>query len=280
MFGELLSFGGQLLGGLLGRSSASSQAAEQAKMQEAFAKNSVRWRVADAKRAGIHPLAALGAQTHSYSPVAFNDPLPNALANAGQDIGRAIDATRTRPERADAYVKTVQDLNITRLGLENELLASQIGRIRSAGHPPPMPTGSQGNVFATTDAPGTSPAPVAPLTEPTPSKVPVTYPSTPEVQPGTPPELQYYRTGPNTWQAQPSEQMKQAIEDDFWGQTEYAVKNRILPRIGMNRRPPFQAPPGSEWVFNAISGDYQLMNKNRGGNWLGPDPYTPYTGHR
>lgn len=33
-----------------------------------FAQNGIQWKVADAKAAGLHPLAALGAQTTSYAP--------------------------------------------------------------------------------------------------------------------------------------------------------------------------------------------------------------------
>ena len=33
-----------------------------------FAKRGIQWRVHDAKKAGLHPLAALGAQTTSFSP--------------------------------------------------------------------------------------------------------------------------------------------------------------------------------------------------------------------
>lgn len=37
-------------------------------LQKEFAQNSIQWRVDDAKKAGIHPLYALGAQGASYTP--------------------------------------------------------------------------------------------------------------------------------------------------------------------------------------------------------------------
>lgn len=140
MLGELISAGANLLGGLFGRSSAEAAAEKNAALQREFAQNSIRWKVEDAKAAGISPLAALGASGYSASPSYVGDTsLSQGLANAGQDVGRAIDATRTVNERVGAYEKTVQDLSLTRMGLENELLASQIAKVRQAGHPPAMP---------------------------------------------------------------------------------------------------------------------------------------------
>ena len=38
-------------------------------LQKEFAQYGVRWKVADAKAAGVNPLAAMGASTHTYRPV-------------------------------------------------------------------------------------------------------------------------------------------------------------------------------------------------------------------
>lgn len=75
--------------------------------QKEFAQNGVKWRVDDAKQAGIHPLFAMGANGASYSPVNsggyYENPtagLGNAISNMGQDIGRAMQAKMTPAERA------------------------------------------------------------------------------------------------------------------------------------------------------------------------------------
>ena len=149
IFGSLLGAAGNIVGGILGSNSAEkakdaqiAQAEQNRKMQQDFAQKGIRWKVYDAQMAGIHPLAALGAQTLAYTPVPIGDFLDNSLgtgiAAAGQDIGRAIDATRTSGERADAFTKTAQELQLKRMGLENELLASQIAKTR-AQVGPPMP---------------------------------------------------------------------------------------------------------------------------------------------
>jgi len=59
--------GGSLLGGLFGNKSAKKQAKQDYRRQKEFAQNTIQWKVADAKKAGLHPLYALGA-SGSFTP--------------------------------------------------------------------------------------------------------------------------------------------------------------------------------------------------------------------
>lgn len=102
IIGAGISAASSLLGGAMTASASKSAAREQVKLQREFAQNGIRWKVADAKAAGIHPLAALGAQTASYQPVQVGDmSLGSGLSEMGQNIGRAVDATLTRQERRE-----------------------------------------------------------------------------------------------------------------------------------------------------------------------------------
>lgn len=139
-FGAVIGAGASLIGGLLGRRSTKKANDQNIAMQREFAQNSIRWRVEDAKRAGIHPAFALGAPTMSFAPSSVGDSsMPAALAAMGQDISRAVDVTRTAPERFDAKV---QALTLQRMGLENDLLASQIRKINQVGAGPAMAGGA------------------------------------------------------------------------------------------------------------------------------------------
>jgi len=109
------------------------------KRQKEFAQNSVAWRVADAERSGIHPLFAMGMQGMNYSPQSIG----NDFAAAGQDVGRALSSMSTSSEKADSFTLGIQKLTLQKLGLENELLAAQIGKLNSPGSPPAMPAGSE-----------------------------------------------------------------------------------------------------------------------------------------
>lgn len=112
-------------------------------LQEEFARNGVRWKVEDAKAAGIHPLAALGANISSPAPVGVNldrADLTPALSSMGQSIDRAVAAKKTEGERAAqmAVQTKLNDLTIERTELENESLRLQ-NRKMLQSLPPPMP---------------------------------------------------------------------------------------------------------------------------------------------
>lgn len=130
-------------------------------LQREFAQSGIQWRSQDAREAGIHPIYAIGGQGASYSPSAISVGVPSQavpqvspvhaasgtqswLGNFGQDIGRAINATRTAMERDAAYETSVKAMTLTKMGLENDLLASQIAKLR-AGPNPAFPAGSSGS---------------------------------------------------------------------------------------------------------------------------------------
>lgn len=130
MLGALIPAAAGIIGGLISSNSQQKANAENIRLQKQFAQEGIQWRVKDAEKAGIHPLYALGAQTTSFSPSIVGDTsLGSSLANAGQDIGRAIAAKST----TDEFGHMAQALTLKRMGLENDLLASQIARINSAG---------------------------------------------------------------------------------------------------------------------------------------------------
>lgn len=158
MLSALAGLAGNLVGGLLGKSNAdkankvaAKQNAQQLELadrnialQQQFAKEGIRWKVEDAKRAGIHPLYALGANTVSYSPVSVGSvphtvdtSLPNAFANMGQDLGRAIDSTRTTPEKI--FARQLTSLQLEGLQLDNDIkratYASSIARLAQEARP-------------------------------------------------------------------------------------------------------------------------------------------------
>lgn len=75
-------------------------------LQREFAQSGVRWRVEDAKAAGLHPLFALSGSGATYSPQAMSLMTPDqsnlgrGLADAGQHVSRSIQAQQTQAQRA------------------------------------------------------------------------------------------------------------------------------------------------------------------------------------
>lgn len=105
------------VGSLIGGNQASNNAAALANMnykaQKEFAQNGIRWKVADAKAAGIHPLYALGSSPASFTPVqgyTGDNGISDAFAHFGQGISRAVQAKMTKEEREQLAIKqAIQD---------------------------------------------------------------------------------------------------------------------------------------------------------------------------
>lgn len=91
---------GSIAGNLISQDAANKRADQQEALQREFAQNGIRWRVADAKAAGVHPLYALGSGVTPYSPVAtVGQDWGDTFGKAGQALGRAITAQETVDER-------------------------------------------------------------------------------------------------------------------------------------------------------------------------------------
>ena len=151
MIGDMIAAGGRIIGGFLDRDTANKNrdqemriAQQNMQLQKDFAQQGIRWKVDDAKQAGIHPLYALGANTTSFSPVSISggssSNWSDTLGSMGQDISRAVQSTRTGQERVDAYTKSVQALELEGKKLDNDIkrasLASSVARMRDNANPP------------------------------------------------------------------------------------------------------------------------------------------------
>jgi hypothetical protein len=110
---------------------------EQMELQKEFAQKGVRWRTLDAKKAGIHPLAALGANTISYSPSMIgaqtDDHMARAVADVGSKLGQNISNKMMRSVQAESAQIALQMAQSQLRGseLENDLLQKQIDSFNS-----------------------------------------------------------------------------------------------------------------------------------------------------
>lgn len=262
MLGSILGAASSLLGGLFGQKSQDKQMNAQIAAQKEFAQSGIQWKVADAQKAGIHPLYALGASTVPFSPIGIGgSPLAEGIQNAGQDIGRAIDAGGTAGQRA--YTNKLMQLQLQRGELENAILASDLARKNSpAGMPPPIPSGygASQNVI-----PGQN---VTPLAErfgggidnvkniPLERMVSDTDPSS---EPGSVADVGWMRTRSGGYAPVPSNDANQRMEDQFIPSLGWAFRNVIVPNVyGPAGAPPFKAPPGYRWNWSTMDQSYQL----------------------
>lgn len=313
-FGSLVSGATKLLGGFLSdRSSASAQRqnaaaqwyanqmnANQAEaerirqdkwaqrnidLQYEFAKNGLQWKVADAKAAGVHPLAALGSSGYSASPVTVGsstyDYTPytgrtggsgvgSAMADMGQDISRAIQATRSEDERTKAYESTVQALTVKRMSLENDLLASKIAMLgpRSAQIGPAMPTSTrttksiegQGDSNSITIRGGRA------IPDDQAAERTVTDADNPNTAGQGYPSGEWMRVDGAYVPTMSKDASDRNLDEDIYAKTIYNLRNRVMPNFGVNWAP----PPNSllpdwanEWAWSPGKQGYVPVSRGR-----------------
>lgn len=256
MLAEAISAGSSILGGIFG----SREKEKDRKLQKEFAQSGIQWRVADAKAAGLHPLAALGAQTTSYAPVSVGgSDIGTGFAAAGQDLSRSINATRNSSQRVDAYTKTVQDLNVRRLGLENEMLASQIAKINQAGTPPALPGAGDRYLI---DGQGNSP-----LVSSGEQNRTISAPGAGSQEPAAINEVGYART-PTGYAPVMSKDVKDRLEEDLIGMIMWNVRNRLAPTLGNHNAPAMPLGPKEYWSYHPGLQEYRRSSPQRG--WRNP----------
>lgn len=266
MLSAIIPAAANIIGGLLGKSSADKarqasidMANQNIALQREFAQNGIQWRVEDAKKAGVHPIYALGGSGASFSPVSANftadTSLPNAMAAAGQDIGRAIHATRTQKDRMGALSATAAKLQLEGLNLDNDLkrveIASKTGRLRQGQVGPPMASPAANYLMPGQTESGE--------VKPKPLEVAPGAKGSPQMEGGAITDVGMARTK-DGWAPVPSNDVKQRIEDNMFQEALHFFRNNVLPSFGQNLNPPFQAPKGKEWWYNTLRQEYQLFD--------------------
>lgn len=257
MLPALISGAAGVIGGLMNRNSAKDAAEKNAALQREFAQNGITWKVKDAERAGVHPLYALGASTIGASPSYVGDTsLGSGIASMGQDIGRAVAATSSSAQKDNAFTAAARALELEKGGLENELLRSQIARMRQQSMPS-LPTAT-GNPWLIDGQGDSRTVTVGPLIENNPLERVSSDPTNPWTEPGAINSVGYART-PTGLQPVPSSDVKNRIEDNLIQEVLWTFRNNVLPSIGLNQSAPSsKPPPGMTWVFNPMLQEYQL----------------------
>lgn len=123
---------GEYAGAVFNSSKPGKQRKKEYERQKEFAQNALSWRVADAERAGLHPLAALGMPVSSYAPQSVGGEVPGQFADMGADITRAATALADPISKLGAQAEA---LSLENMGLQNDLLRSQIAKMNQPGSP-------------------------------------------------------------------------------------------------------------------------------------------------
>lgn len=219
-----------------------------AQLQREFAQMGIRWRVEDARRAGIHPLAALGAHVSSPSPSFISSDSSTAWRQMGQDFSRAIQSTRTNTERQEAAA----NLALENAKLQNDLLRVQIKQIDQV--PPALPDArhmidGQGNAYVTSSA--VVPQPLRPTSS---------EPGAPARDVGAVPDYAFARTR-RGYAVVPSKDVKERVEDQIVPEILWALRNHLVPAIsGLDAPDPrrYPLPEGFDhWKWSPLHQEFR-----------------------
>lgn len=253
MIGDIIGAGistiGRLIGGAQDRAAADEINQRNIALQREFAQSGIQWKVEDAKKAGIHPLYAIGAGTTSFSPVTAGAASP--LGDIGQDIGRAVTSTMNSEEKVGAISTKMAEAQLENQLLQNQKLASDIAKQNQVGSAPPMPVGQRWLV----DGQGNIPSASTPnlVADKALERV-AADPGRPFSEPGALTDVGYVRTAGGGYAPVPSKDAKERIEDNVIQEVMWAIRNNLLPSLGVNEAPP--RVPG-HWYYNPLYQEYR-----------------------
>lgn len=261
MLGALIGAGASLASSLLGNKSAEKAREKESATQREFAQNGIQWKVEDARKAGVHPLYALGANTVSYSPQSVGGSDFSGLASAGQDIGRAIDSTRSNDQRSQALATTIAQLQAEGLGIDNDIkrteLASKLATVRSQSGPP-LPSAASTNLWGL-DGAGELAVDGPSLKLQT--RRDLTDPNAPSNIPGSGPSVAFNRNNYGGWDPTIPPELAESYEQDKIGYLKWLATNRILPNFS---DPDFRPQIPHKWnekvVWDRKWQDWRIRN--------------------
>lgn len=244
---------GGMIGGAVGQGIQNREEAkrEQEKwdrnvaVQREFAQHGIRWKVEDAKAAGIHPLVALGAQPAQFSGYAGGSSSTGPdLASMGQDITRAISATSTEEQKLmQQYTIQSAVLDLQGKELDNAIKQTQLNKLSSPAFP-----GTENYI----PGQGNSGIKTVPLERT------ASHAGAPHMEAGAINDLGYAKTATGMVPI-PSKDVKERIEDNMPQEWSHYIRNNVSPYTGGGTPPPKSAlPPGAKsWKWHPFKMEYQ-----------------------
>lgn len=221
-----------LIGGEQARKNANTQFDNNARLQREFAQHGISWKVADARRAGIHPLAALGVPPMSPSPVHVQ----------GQDsgitaAGAAVQGGLQEYIRAEIANKNAETAKIKAeaesLKKSGQNVGPKTDYTVTEEHLGPYPATNPGYIFTENEItapeigkPDTSAGPAKPFYD------------------------EYLKDG--YLFRYPNKDIMDFISEDLWAKGEYYINKAIdwLMAKSAKEYPRKPAPHGTKWEYN------------------------------
>lgn len=228
-------------------------------MAKEFAQNGIQWKIEDARKAGINPLAAIGATGQSYQghvmPLSYGQEAEakgRMYSNLGQNISRAIGSTMTAKQR---MINEEEDnLRLKEIKYRSKVLDSQMTNIDKPNNPP-MPDGMG---RTSTGIPGQeSPITIIPTGRTAASK------GDPSKAFGSVTDW-YFRKTPTGLKVAPSPDVQgilanNAVEMLRW-EAKHKAQELLNPGIYRPDYNEFPLPKNKYWKWNFMDQEYQVAD--------------------
>lgn len=220
-----------------------NMAREQMALQREFAQMGIQWKVEDARKAGIHPLAALGAQGASFSPVSVGqEPISRggeyrSLGQMGQNLTRAAMAAQTMDQRVFTALQAKS------LDLDNQMKQVELDRMRQMGPSMPSASSDPNLVGDIAKANGVDPRVID-----LPAVRTMSDPRSPHREAGAIPDIKIVRTKKGYAVVQ-AKDVKQSIEDS---PMEWQWLARNVLRL-------YDTPGGYKAIMNPFTGELMVI---------------------
>lgn len=131
----LIGAASDLIGGHLNREAQEDANLANANLQRELAQSGITWRVQDAKRAGLHPLFALGAAGAQASP-SFQVMADDSFSRAGQNLSRAATAfSADERELVAARLEGIKAQTFKDFAI-GSAAAAEAAKLRQSANPP------------------------------------------------------------------------------------------------------------------------------------------------
>lgn len=229
--------------------------AQNERLQREFAQNGIRWRVEDAKAAGLHPLAALGAAGASGPVMTAGQDIPNTASGEmmsrmgetmGQNVSRAVSSTSTAEEQQIQKLQIANaQLELEGKALDNQYRLAQLNQL------------SKGPAFPGSDnfMPGQG---NSGLVKVNPAERSTSAPGRPAQEAGWVPDVGYARTDTGLTPV-PSQNVKERIEDQIVPETMWALRNQLAPNFTDSSAPPKSMLPkgATHWQWSYSKQEWQ-----------------------
>lgn len=239
-------------------------------LQKQFAQEGIQWRAADAEKAGISKLYALGANTTSFSPVSVGgSSVPSAISAAGQNLGRAADALVSPQGRASTLATEIASTQLEGLKIDNDIKRSELlSRMVTRGQPGQPPAIFNDETTPIVAGQGDAKIKLQRTLAPAGNE--------PNRSFGVNPEVDMWRTK-HGYAPEVPQELGEAHESQPLAAAQWFMRNKIMPSLSDAWKTyPHEPPEGMRWKFNPLFGEYELVKQGGKFDWIpGMTAYPP-----